>query len=322
MAKKVAKKESDVFNNFPIIEQVNKILEKGDMLGGAKLPFDAVVGSSSFLPDGQSFGNKTLKENAILCQEAMDISDELQEIWNHAHTQFAWKHINFSNHDHMLNMRQISAEISSKADTLRNLKWSLLDNEIKQAELESRISQLDENSSDTQKFKKMRLILSLARMKEDKQRTQLMIEGTMKDMIAIKSSYDDLSKHVENLSEMDIEERQAQQHMCRSIMQCLRDVRQFGHITKGEQEYAEQIGINPSKLLQAIRNYLEREAQSDSWDTRELNQFINGLANELSNNMKVHEKRMEYSLFNPKPIEAASSVNRLQLNKADKALEG
>ena len=320
MAKKVAKKESDVFNDFPIIEQVNQILEKGDTLGGTKLPLDAVIGSSSFLPDAESFGNKTLKENALICQEAIDISDKLQEIWNHAHTQFAWKHINFSNHDHTLNMRQISSEIAAKSDSLKSLKWSLLDGEIKQAELESRISKIDETVSDTQKFKKMRLILALAQMKEDKHRTQTLIEGLMKDMVAIKTVYDDLTKHVTDISEMDIEENQARQHLTRSIMQCLRDVRQYGHISKGEQEYAEQIGVNPSKLLQAIRNYLEREAQSDSWDTRELNEFINKLADELVN-MKVHEKRMEYTLLNPKPVEDASSTKRLQLSKEATTLE-
>ena len=47
-----------------------------------------------------------------------------------------------------------------------------------------------------------------------------------------------------------------------------------GYITKAEQEYIEQIGINPMKVQNLLRAYVESEAKSESWDVSGLYDFV------------------------------------------------
>lgn len=299
-----------------IIDKVDQFLASKDY-DNFTVPLNEVIGGK-FLENQESFGGKTLAENAVICQQTMDIASDLHEIWNHGHTQFAWKHINFSALDDVINMRQVSAELSNKASILNGAKWGIIETQVKIAELEWRLSQLDETKNEMHRFKKMKIIMSLAQMRESAEENKRMLEGTMKDMIALKDSYDQLNQRVSDISEYDVEKNQPYQHMVKSINQCIRDVRQYGMISKGEQEYAEQIGINPSKLLMAIKNYLEKEAISESWDTRELKIFVTSLAKELAENLKVSEIRSEMAGFRDEPIEGASSIKKVaRLEKSE-----
>jgi len=315
MAKRALKNIDDK-KDLSILDNIENLLTDPDKLGGGvKLRLDEVY-SKGMYANRKSFGGKSLVENARLCDEAVEIARELQQIWNHAHTQYAWKHINFSNFDPILNMRQISAEIQNKADVVDQSKWNVLETQIKIQEVEHKIQQLDE-SIPQQKFKKMRLMLALGAMRSSEERDLLMLEGAMKDLIAIKGNYDELNKTVSGITEYEIEEDQAYSHMSRSIQQCIRDVRQSGSITKGEQEYLEQIGINPSKLLVVIKNYLIREEASENWDTRELFEFVDSLAHDLARNIKVSETRLSITKLNPKPDPGAASITPIALHVED-----
>lgn len=319
MAKSAVAKINDK-KDVSILDNIENLLSDPDKLGGGiKLPLAEVYGKGMYA-DRKSFGGKTLVENAKLCDEAVAISAELTQIWNHAHTQFAWKHINFSNFDPILNMRQIAAEIQNKAEVVDSSKWNVLETQIKIQEVEHKISQLDE-SIPQQKFKKMRLMIALGSMRASEERDLLMLEGAMKDLIAIKENYDQLNKTVSGITEYEIEEDQAYSHMSRSIQQCIRDVRQSGTITKGEQEYLEQIGINPSKMLIAIKNYLIREENSENWDTRELFEFVDALAHDLARNIKVSETRLSITKLDPKPSASAASVTPIALHVDDSGVD-
>jgi len=319
MAKNAVKK-IDGKKDLSILDNIENLLTDPDKLGGGVKLSIAEVYSKGMYADRKSFGGKSLVENAKLCDEAVQIATNLNEIWNHAHTQYAWKHINFSNFDPILNMRQISAEIQNKADIVDQSKWNVLETQIKIQEVEHKLGQLDE-SIPQQRFKKMRLMLALGSMRSSEERDLLMLEGAMKDLIAIKGNYEELNKTVSGITEYEIEEDQAYAHMSRSIQQCIRDVRQSGSITKGEQEYLEQIGINPSKLLNAIKNYLIREENSDNWDTRELFEFVNSLANDLARNLKVSETRLSITGLNPKPDAGAASIIPVALHVEDASEE-
>ena len=81
------------------------------------------------------------------------------------------------------------------------------------------------------------------------------------------------------------------------MVQCIRDVRQQGSITKGEQEYLEQIGVNPTKMQARIRQYVADEEASSDWSTTSLHEFVAGVVDELIDVLKVDRTRMELMGF-------------------------
>ena len=137
------------------------------------------------------------------------------------------------------------------------------------------------------------------------------IEGAMKDVLALQEIYEDLKEKVSGFSEHDIEKEESITHLKRSIVQCIRDVRQSGKITKGEQEYMEQIGVNPSKMQRIIQEYVKKEVEQNSWGSEGLFEFVDGLANELINKHKVDITRMELLGYDPEPNEAISFSNKV-----------
>ena len=85
-----------------------------------------------------------------------------------------------------------------------------------------------------------------------------------------------------------------------------RDVRMSGSITKAEQEYLEQIGVNPMKMQNLIRQYVKKEAESTSWDNKGLYDFVDDIVKDLIDNHKVDIVRMEYMGFDSNPVENMS----------------
>ena len=73
-------------------------------------------------------------------------------------------------------------------------------------------------------------------------------------------------------------------------------MRYCGAITKGEQEYLEQIGVNPSKMQGVLRAYVEKEEQGD-WSTGNLAEFVLVMSNDLINIYKVDLTRMKVQGF-------------------------
>ena len=94
-----------------------------------KVPMAAVFGKGT-LAGTKSFGGKSLVENSQLVDAAIQNTDELQNIWNHSHTQWMWKHLNLSYHAPLKNMRQIAAELRRKKGALNEAKWRQVKNEI------------------------------------------------------------------------------------------------------------------------------------------------------------------------------------------------
>jgi hypothetical protein len=119
----------------------------------------------------------------------------------------------------------------------------------------------------------------------------------MKDVLALNDLYEQLKSQVGEFNEADVEKEETKSHLKRSIVQCIRDVRQSGCISKGEQEYVERIGVNPSKLQMIIRKYVESESKAEGWDVKPLHEFVDKLTEELSEVYKVDEVLMQISGF-------------------------
>jgi hypothetical protein len=140
----------------------------------------------------------------------------------------------------------------------------------------------------------------------------------MKDILVLNELYEQLKEKVSSFSEADVEKEETKSHLKRSLVQCIRDVRQFGSITKGEQEYVEQIGINPMKLQTVLRAYVDNEAKQDTWDVSGLYEFVDKLTDELVDFYKVDEARMALQGFSTKIFEDFGYSEKLALLSNDK----
>jgi hypothetical protein len=276
----------------------------------AKVPMAMVFGQGT-AGNLQSFGGRTLNENALMVDKAIKNVGELENIWNHSHTQWIWKHINFSYHAPLKNMRQISAEISSKKAALNEAKWRKIKNEVKIRKIEEQLKNGVEDY-----WQEVDLKVKLAELLEGDVESIKYIEGAMKDVLAMQEMYEQLKSKVNSFNEEDVEREESKSHLKRSIVQCIRDVRQAGVISKGEQEYVEQIGVNPSKLQRVIQKYVKEEAEQDSWDSTGLFKFVDQLTEELTEIHKVDVKRMELQGFDHDYTPGISYTNTLALPKS------
>lgn len=261
------------------------------------IPISSVLGKGS-LSKIKSFGGRTLSENAKLVDDAINNSISLNEVWNHSHSQWDWKHIVMSSYSDFHNMKQIEAEMAAKRQALTEAKWRQVKFEIDLKKWEEKLQ--DENLD---YWKKIDIKYKIAKLKDEHMQNFGYIEGAMKDVLAINEIYEQLKQRLANFNENDHEKYESKSHLKRSVMQCIRDVRQAGFISKGEQEYLEQIGVNPSKMQNILRKYVEEEAKDSSWDTSGLINFVNSMVNDLIDNHKVDVVRMKLMGFDPNPTE-------------------
>jgi len=292
-------------NEIAIYEQIRKDVSTVD---GTEytVPMSAVFGRGT-IAKTQSFGSKSLAENTQLVDKAIENSRELQNIWNHSHSQWDWKHLNLHYHSPYKNMRQIGAEINSKKAALNEAKWRQIKNEVKIRQIEEKLEK-----GNLEYWKEVKLKIKLTQQKEGMAEGMLYIEGAMKDILALNDLYEQLKNKVSDFSENDYEQEESKNHLKRSIVQCIRDVRQSGSITKGEQEYLEQIGVNPGKMQLLIRQYLQKEIE-DSWSTKGLQDFVADIVNDLIDIEKVDIQRMEMMGFDPDPVPTYSYDKKIAL---------
>lgn len=236
----------------------------------------------------ESFGNNSLAINAQKVDVAIANTKDLQNIWNRSHTQWMWRHLNLTYLDPHKNMRQVAAEIARKRQALNEAKWNQVKNEIKVRKIEEQLS----NPEMLDSWQEIELTVKKAELQEKMAEGISYIEGAMKDVLALNNLFEQLKSNISEFNEIDIEKAESKAHLKRSITQCIRDVRQSGSITKGEQEYLEQIGVNPMRMMQRIREYVAREASSNSWDVGMLHDFVDEVADELIDVCKVDEIRL------------------------------
>lgn len=220
-----------------------------------------------------SFGNNTVKQNISKVDEVFVKIKELHRIWNHPMSQFMWKHLNLTSASKHRNYRQIVAELSDKKKTFDGIKWGFLENEIKLSELEDKLTE-QQNNPQVSKYDIMRTQIEIMKLKESVEESLPYIEGAMKDVLIINDVYEAFKTEHGEFSEEEFEKEEAKSNLIKSLSQCLRDIREHGSITKGEQEYLEQIGVNPTKAREELTKYIvEVETKSD-WDVSTLNQFL------------------------------------------------
>jgi hypothetical protein len=311
-APKVDMKTGEEKQEVAVFEEIRRSTELATT-EEKKVPLAMVFGHGT-LGNIESFGGRSLVENTAAVDKALANAGELENVWNHSHSQWTWKHINLSYHSPWKNMRQISAEISRKKGALTEAKWRQVKNEIKIKKIQEQLQNGNEDGT-LDYWKEVELKVKLAELQEGMVEGIKYIEGAMKDVLALNDMYEQLKSKVSGFSESDVEKNESKAHLKRSLVQCIRDVRQGGSITKGEQEYMEQIGVNPSKVQKLIRGYVASEEEQDNWDVSQLHGFVDQLTNELIDVYKVDDAVMAIQGFDPNPNEDYSFINTLALPK-------
>jgi hypothetical protein len=294
-------KEVAIYEN--IVRDLVKIENREEFY----VPVEKVFGQGT-LAETPSFGGRSLAENSVMVTEAFKNTNELQNIWNRSHSQWDWKHINMSYHGDFKNVRQIAAEINRKKQALDEAKWRHVKNEIKLRKIEEKLE-----NPDLDYWRRIELQVEVAQMREGIASGTTYIEGAMKDVLALNNLYEQMKDKFEGFTEADFEREESKSHLKRSVVQCIRDVRQSGSITKGEQEYLEQIGVNPTKMLYLIREYINKEEAKDDWSVTALHDFVAKIVDELIDVLQVDRKRMELMGFNPDPVDALTYDNKVAL---------
>ena len=284
-------------NEIAVFEEIRKDLDITRDISDFKVAMSDVFGKGS-LAVKESFGGVTFKDNSEKVDVAIQNTNELHNIWNHSHTQWMWKHLNLSWHAPLKNMRQISAEISRKKGALNEAKWKHVQNEVKIKKIEEELSKPELLDY----WREVDLKIKLAQLQEGLAEGSTHIEGAMKDILALNELFEQLKSKVSSFSEEDVEKEETKTHLKRSIVQCIRDIRQGGSITKGEQEYLEQIGVNPMKMQNILREYVKSEATSNSWDVSGLYEFVDGVVEELAERHQVDKVRMNLQGFESEAI--------------------
>ena len=100
-------------------------------VAGEHLPTLADVYGRGMLAELKSFGGKSLADNMARVDKAIADTRELNNVYNRNHSAWTRAYINLDNYDPWFNMRQVSAEISSRRAALTEAKWRHLENEIK-----------------------------------------------------------------------------------------------------------------------------------------------------------------------------------------------
>jgi len=285
--------KKDVSTEVAPYEEVMKELALITDKHEVHLPVSSIFGRGE-LALTKSFGGRTLAENAEMVDKAFENTNELQNIWNRSHSQWDWKHINLSYHSDFKNVRQIAAEMSRKKMALDEAKWRQLKNEVKLKKMQEKLA-----SGKLDKWKEIDIKIQIGQQLEGNAQGMAYIEGAMKDVLALNELYEEMKNksEIDGFTEADFEKQESKSHLKRSLVQCIRDVRQQGSITKGEQEYLEQIGVNPTKMQARIRQYVADEEASSDWSTTSLHEFVAGVVDELIDVLKVDRTRMELMGF-------------------------
>jgi len=298
-------------SDLTTVDQKNRDLV--DVAEQARGKSIAEVFSATNLAEVKSFGGLTLAENAKKVDLAIANVAETERIWNRSHSQWTWRHINLSYAAPMKNLRQVSAEMTRKREALEKAKWNYMKNEIKLKQKEDRLAKEKDS------LKAQLIEIDIAQLKSGMANGMKYVEGAMKDVLTLSNLYDDLKEKYSDYNEEDFEKEEARSHLKRSLVQCLRDVRQSGRITKGEQEYLEQIGVNPGKITLDMLAFLDYEQKIDDYTVRPMYEFLDDMCVKLLDQLKVDEVRMQLqglrnhydddAIFLPKKSETNSQEN-------------
>lgn len=291
------------------------------------------------LAELKSFGGKSLADNMERVDKAIAETRELGSIYNRNHSAWTRAYINLDSYDPWFNMRQVAAEVASRRNALTEAKWRHLENETKVKKLMVFLRMFDQHfakldaqgdgdvleydpqepifldyddegnkivinpNREIAELDKYKLETELAKLQEGLLSGMNHIEGAMKEILILDDLYTQLQEQINEFNEEDYEKHNARAHLRQAIAQSLRDVRGGGSISKGEQRFLEQIGVNPTRMQSILREFVKEVESLDNISVVDIHKFICETADAVLASGAV-EKKAE--LFGVKPNQDSS----------------
>ena len=296
------------------------------------------------LAELKSFGGKSLAINMGRVDKAITETRELSQVYNRNHSAWTRTYINLDSYDPWFNMRQVAAEVSSRRAALTETKWKHIENEIEVKRLmiklrkyEDHFQKLDSAPSvdglveidkpiiidiedgvevilnpDRQlaELDAYKIRTEIAKLQEGMLNGMSHIEGAMKEILILAELYEQLQVELNNFNESDYEKHNARAHLRQALAQSLRDVRGGGSISKGEQRFLEQIGVNPGRLQEELREFIELEKDTDDMSITLLKTFIDSTADKIIKSGVISQKAKLFGL-NPEMNEDHIYLDRI-----------
>lgn len=206
------------------------------------------------------------------------ISERMDEInrglnaFSKTNTQFVALGLTLSEATPERNIRQIHAQLETKRGALSESQFKLLkqQNDLKRKMLR-RQEILDADIGDGKKYSNEdyrdldveRIEIEIEELKTKMVDGRVHIEQAIKEIGMYQDAYDDIVKHfgLEDWDEIDMEKADVEYNLRRCFLQSLRSCRQIGYINEPNQEWLEQLGINPSFVQFEMRAFLDTEAK-------------------------------------------------------------
>lgn len=251
-----------------------------------------IISAETLGGDVVSFGGKSMSDNVERVNNAIVKMEKNERIWNKSNSQFAVTHLVLNQKTHIRILRQITAEVSRKRDALEEAKWKHLKTKAEIAIMQEELDLLIiDNGSRAQIAMKE---IEIGEKESQLNRSMKYIEGALKEVIVYETQYDALIETHGEPTEQQFEEDEYRANIKRAIAQSLRDMRQTGKITKGEQEYLEDMGINVSQIMKLMKSYLIKESSvihgktgRDDFTTCLLEQFLEDCALNFKYNPEI-----------------------------------
>ena len=168
------------------------------------------------------------------------------------------------------NIRQIHAQIESKRGALSEAQFRLLkqQNDLKRKML--RLKEIQEaevgegKKYPNEEYKQLdieRIEIDIEEIKSKMVDGRVHVEQAIKEIGMYQDAYDDIVEHfgLENWDEVDMEKADITYNLRRCFYQSLRSCRQVGYINEPNQEWLEQLGINPSFVQREMLAFLDGE---------------------------------------------------------------
>lgn len=185
-------------------------------------------------------------------------------------TQFVSLALTLSEATPERNIRQIHAQLETKRGALSESQFRLLkqQNDLKrkmlrkQEILDSEIGEGKKYPSEAHKELDVeRIDIDIEELKSKMVDGRVHIEQAIKEIGMYQDAYDDIIEHfgLQDWDEIDMEHADVKYNLKRCFLQSLRSCRQIGHINEPNQEWLEQLGINPSFVQYEMQSFLDTE---------------------------------------------------------------
>lgn len=205
-----------------------------------------------------------------------EIAERMGEInrglnaFSKTNTQFVSLGLTLSEATPERNIRQIHAQIESKRGALSDAQFRLLKQQndlkrkmLRKAEiLESEVGKGKKYPTEAHKDLDIeRIEIDIEEIKSKMVDGRVHVEQAIKEIGMYQDAYDDIVEHfgLQNWDEVDMENADITYNLRRCFFQSLRSCRQIGHINEPNQEWLEQLGINPSFVQFEMLQFLATE---------------------------------------------------------------